>query len=147
MQNKSVAALSALLLFLFGIAVGVLAHRYYASTVVSATTSDDWRKTYIAEMRSKLALTPNQVNHLQVILDQTKAKYHAVRDVSRPAMTEVRDEQIRRVRQLLTPKQVAIYDQLLAQREKTQKEQDDRDRAKEQKDVADHVARLHGEQP
>ena len=136
------AAFFALVLFLSGVVIGILGNRYYMSNIVDAKTSDDWRKSYVGEMKTKLSLNQPQVDHLQVILDETKIKYRAVRDAYRPAMLEVRDEQVRRVKKILTPSQIPLYDQILAEREAKSKEQDARDRQKEQREFSDHASKL-----
>ena len=138
-QHQWVAGLLAFLLFSCGVAVGALGHRYYSSTVVNA--SEDWRRHYVTEMESKLSLTAAQVNNLETILDQTKAKYKSVRDEYRPAMLAVREEQVRRVKAILTPKQVPVYDQLLAEREQKAQEQEQREREKDQKEAASRAAK------
>src|SRR3982751_558057 len=92
-------AFVALLIFCLGVTVGVLGQRYYNQTVVSAKNpSEDFRQRYISEMRTKLKLTSTQVDQLETILDETKAKYKKVREQYHPAMLEVRREQIDRVK-------------------------------------------------
>ncbi|HEX4229834.1 MAG TPA: hypothetical protein VHZ07_14265 [Bryobacteraceae bacterium] len=138
--NQGIAWLLAVLLFCSGAAVGALAHRYFfAANVVNA--SDVMRKRYVDEMQGRLSLSPTQVNQLQVILDDTKAKYKAVRDAYRPAMLEVKGQQVRRVKSILTARQVPIYEQLLADREKQSQEQEDREKKREQQEVAAHSSR------
>jgi hypothetical protein len=136
-SNRGIAWLLAVLLFSTGVGVGALAHRYLvAGNVVNA--SDVMRKRYVDEMESRLSLTRTQVNQLQSILDDTKNKYKAVRDAYRPAMLEVKGEQIRRVRSILTARQVPIYEQLLADREKQSQEQEEREKKREQQESASH---------
>lgn len=115
--------------------MGALAHRYYNATVVSAK-SEDLRQHYLSEMRSKLGMTAAQVDQLEAIMDDTKAKTKAVRDQYRPEMLKIRNEQISRVKSILTPQQVPIYEQLVAERERRAREQDERDRKEEQKRAA-----------
>jgi hypothetical protein len=135
-RNQWTAALLSLLLFLSGVAVGVLAHRYYAATVVSAKTAADFRERYVSEMQSRLKLTQTQVDQLETILDETKAQYKAVRDQYHPAMLKIRSEQISRVKAILTPQQVPVYEQLVAERERRASEQEARDRKQEQEQEA-----------
>lgn len=135
-RNQWTAALLAVVLFCCGAAVGALAHRYYASTTVSAKTAEDFRQHYISEMRSKLGLTPSQVTQLETILDDTKAKYKAVRDTYRPAMLKIKQEQISRVKSILTPQQIPTYERLVAEREQRMKEQEEHERRDEQRRAA-----------
>jgi hypothetical protein len=138
--NQGIAWLLAVLLFCSGAAVGALAHRYFFSNNV-VNASDVMRKRYVDEMRSRLSLTPTQVNQLQSILDDTKAKYKAVRDAYRPAMLEVKGQQVRQVKSILTPRQIPIYEQLLADREKQSQEQEEREKKREQQEAASHSSR------
>jgi hypothetical protein len=135
-RNQWTAALLAFLLFACGILVGALGHRYYAGTTVSAKTAEDFRHHYVEEMQSRLHLTPVQLTRLEAILDDTKAKYKAIRDSYHPAMLKIRNEQIARVKSILTPQQIPAYDQLVAERERRAREQEQRDREEEHKRAA-----------
>ena len=135
-RNQWTAAFLSLLLFLSGAVVGALAHRYYTATVVSAKTAADFRERYVSEMQSRLKLTPSQVDQLETILDETKSQYKAVRDQYHPAMLKIRNEQISRVKAILTPQQVLVYEQLVAERERRASEQETRDRKQEQEQEA-----------
>ena len=135
-RNQWTAALLAVLLFGCGILVGALGHRYYAATTVSAKTAEDFRHHYIAEMESRLKLTPAQLSQLETILDDTKAEYKAIRDAYHPAMLKIKTEQIARVKSILTPQQIPAYEQLVAERERRARQQEERDRVDEQKRAA-----------
>src|SRR5713226_7347446 len=132
-RNQWAAGSLAVLLFCGGAALGVLGDRYYSAAVVSAKTSDDFRHRYVVEMQSKLKLSAAQISQLETILDQTKAKYKAVRDSYHPEMVSIRNEQIERVKSILTPAQVPGYERLVAEREQRTKEQEERDRQEEQR--------------
>ena len=135
------APIIALLLFCSGGVVGVLGHRYYAATTVNAKTSEDFRRRDVMEMQARLKLTPAQVNQLETILDETKAKYKAVRDSYHPQMLRIREDHIQRVKSILTAEQIPAYDRLLAERQQHAKEQDDREREQEKKrEAARHQA-------
>jgi hypothetical protein len=130
-RNQWRAVVVAVLLFCCGAAVGALGHRYYTATEVSAKSAEDFRHRYVSEMRSKLSLTPGQVTRLETILDETKAKFKAVKDSYRPAMLEIKKEQVSRVKSILTPQQIPIYERLVAEREQRMKEQEDREHREE----------------
>lgn len=132
-RNQWSAVVVAVLLFCFGAAVGALGHRYYASTEVNAKSAEDFRHRYVSEMRSKLSLTSNQVAQLETILDETKAKFKAVKDSYRPAMLEIKKEQVSRVKSVLTSQQIPIYERLVAEREQRMKQQEERERREQQK--------------
>ena len=120
-RNQWSAVLFAVLLFSCGAAVGALGHRYYNASVVSAKApADDFRHRYVAEMQSKLRLTAIQTSQLEAILDDTKAKFKAVHESYRPAMQKIKQEQVTRVKSILTPAQILGYEQLRAEHERQQ---------------------------
>jgi hypothetical protein len=143
--NKAKAALFALLLFGFGVTVGVLGNRYYAATAVSAKTAEDFRHKYISEMQTKLKLNQHQVDRLQVILDDTKAKFRAARESHHPEMVRIKDEQLTRVKALLSEDQAKQYESMVAEREQHAKEQDDRERQEEVRQRDIHLKALSGQ--
>jgi Spy/CpxP family protein refolding chaperone len=124
-KNQLSAFLIAILLFASGAAVGALGHRYYAQTVVSA--KDDARQHYLTEMRTKLNLTAAQTTQLERIMDETKAKYKAVHDSNHPIMLNIKHEHIQRVQSILTPQQLPIYAQLVAEHERRAREMEQHD--------------------
>lgn len=124
MRNKqTTAAIFAVLLFACGVAVGVLGDRYYGMKEVHARPSlDTLRTRYVAEMKSRLHLTPDQVTKLNTVLDQTRERFKAFRDEHRSEFDHINQQQIDAVRGLLTPEQVPEYDKLLAERERRHKD-------------------------
>ena len=143
-SNKTKAVLFALLLFGFGAAVGALGHRYYTATAVSAKTAEDFRHKYILEMQSKLKLSQRQVDQLQVILDETKAKVKAVRDTYHPEMVKIKDAQLTKVKSILSDSQVKQYEAMVAEREQQSKIQEEHDRQEEQRQREAHLKALAG---
>jgi hypothetical protein len=141
-SNNSKAALFALLLFGFGATVGALGHRYYTATVVGAKTSEDWRHKYISEMQTKLKLNQRQVDQLQVILDDTRAKVKAVRDLYHPEMVKIKDDQLTKVKSILSADQAKQYEAMVAEREQHAREQEERDHQEEQRQHEAHLKAL-----
>jgi hypothetical protein len=117
-RNQWLALGLAVLLFVCGLVAGVLADRYFTEETVNAKTAENFRHHYTNEMPAKLNLSPQQVARLDVILDETKAKYKAVRDEYRPEMVKIKNEQIERVKSRLTSAQVPEDEKLVAAREK-----------------------------
>ena len=133
-RNHLAAVALAIGLFVCGAAVGAMAERYYTVRVVVAKTfSEDFRQHYISETRERVHLTAAQVSQLETILDETKAKVKAVRDVYRPEMLKIREEQIARVKTILTPDQIPAYEELVSERARHAKEQEEHDRIEEKK--------------
>ena len=131
-HSKLIAGLSALLLFSCGIVVGIAGYRYYDHAVI-AKNADDWRVQYMEEMRSRAKLSSHQLQMLNVILDQTKQDMRDMRERHKPEILEIKQNQIARVKSILTAEQIPAYDKLIAEREERQKEQDDHDRQEELK--------------
>ena len=135
-RNQWAAVLLAVLLFGCGAAVGALLDHFYALKVVSAKTAEDFRQCYVSETRTRCRLTPAQVTQLEAILDDTKAKVKSVRDAYHPAMVKIHDEQVARVKAILTPEQIPAYEQLVAERARRAKDQEERDRQEERRRAA-----------
>ncbi|MDQ2775152.1 MAG: hypothetical protein M3Y57_09590 [Acidobacteriota bacterium] len=135
-RNQWLAVLLAVVIFCSGVGAGVLWHRYYVRTANEKRTSEDFRHHYVSEMRSKLDLTQSQVDQLNVILDETKAQYKAVHDSVHPAMVKIKEEQTSRVRGILTPRQVPVYEHMVAERERRARQQEEREKQEELRNAA-----------
>ena len=142
-SNKTKAVVLALLLFGLGAVVGALGHRYYAD-VTSPKTAEEYRHKYVSDMQSKLNLNQHQVDELQVILDDTKAKVRAVREAYHPEMVKVKSEQPAKVEAILSPDQAKQYEAMVAEHEQKGREQDDKDRKEEQHQREIHLKALQG---
>jgi hypothetical protein len=120
-----------------GAIFGALAMSLHHPALANA---EDYRQRYINEMESRLKLTPAQVNQLQDILDDTKAKVKAVRDSYHPQMLKIKEEQVTRVKSILTPQQIPTYQQLVAEHERRAREQEERDHQADQRRAAERHA-------
>jgi predicted ribosome quality control (RQC) complex YloA/Tae2 family protein len=125
-RTQLIALALGIIIFSMGAATGVLAHRLYVANTVSA--SEDWRVRYVNEMHARLKLTNQQVDKLNDILDDTRAKVRAVKDEYKPEMLKIKDEQVARIRSILNPEQATAYVRIVAEQEQKAKEQDARDR-------------------
>jgi hypothetical protein len=141
-RQQIVVLLSAVLLFGLGVATGTLAHRLYAVSGVSA--SEDWRARYVKEMHSRLKLDAQQLDVLDDILDDSRAKVRAVKDKYRPEMVRIKQEQIAKIKRMLKPEQSGEYDKIVAEHEERAKTQDARDRQLEEQRTAERKQRATG---
>lgn len=109
--------------FLSGVAVGGLGQHFYTVRSASAApgSPEDFRKQYMAEMKTRLNLTPDQETKLTVVLDETREMYHAVRQKYRPEMKAIQDQQVDRVNLFLSPAQQTEYAVLRKEREEKRK--------------------------
>jgi len=124
-------------LFVSGMAVGILSHRYYVQDVVAAKAPqkrgpDFYRQAYMAEMRNRLKLSDDQATNLEIILDDMRNKFRALRDEQRPRMDQLQTDQTSRIRALLNPEQQAEYDLMRIEREEKRKADEARRKAEEQ---------------
>jgi hypothetical protein len=110
------------LLFLGGVAVGVFGHRLYTLNSVNANVDPrnpkEFRRRYVAEMRSRLKLTDDQVSRLGPILDETRQRHQELMDKHRPEFKAMQDQQVQKIRGILTDSQQTEYTKMLDEREK-----------------------------
>jgi hypothetical protein len=122
MRRTTLTGLYLALLFLGGVAVGVFGHRLYTLNSVNASVNprnpEEFRRRYVAEMRTRLKLTDDQVARLGPVLDETRQRHRELMDKHRPEFKAIQDEQVRRIREILTDSQQAEYTRMLADREK-----------------------------
>ncbi len=124
--SRSSVTLYVLLVFCSGIAIGVFGHSLYTATAVSTATSqkpEEWRKRYIGEMEARLKLKPEQVKNLGSILDETRVRFHEVRERTKPEFDSIRKQQVDKVKAILDDSQRAEYEKMRAEREAREKAQ------------------------
>src|SRR6266566_8224753 len=123
-------ALYVTLVFLSGAVVGGFAHRLYmVNTVFSVPTSpkpEEVRHKIVEDMRARLSLTNQQVTQLSAIMDSSKARFHEVRAKwdkeakirAKPELKAIQEDQVQKVKEILTEQQRPEYDRYRADREK-----------------------------
>ena len=114
------------IVFASGGVLGFYANRLYA---VSAGTPrpapknpEEFRKGLVSFYKSRLQLTDDQIQKLELILDEANAQYQAQfkqeRENSRPELNRIHMEQVDRIKAMLTPAQQPEYEKMLKEREK-----------------------------
>ena len=121
-RSNLTIALYLFLIFASGIVVGGFGFRLYTGTPVSAKTStsvspDEWRRQYTAEMNSRLKLTPEQMDKLNAILDETRARLNRAHSTLDESTKQIKEHHVGAVRSMLTPEQLPEYEKLHAERE------------------------------
>lgn len=123
-------ALYVSLVFVSGTVVGGFAYRLYTMNSVLAShvppKPDDYRRKYLDEMRSRLSLTNEQVTQMSAILDSTKTRFHDVKAKwdkdakakSKPELKAIQEDQVQKIKAMLSPAQQTEYDALRVEREK-----------------------------
>jgi len=84
------------------------------------------RKKRLAEMQTRMKLSDEQVAKINSIYDETRAKFHEVRERYRPEMDVLERAQRDKVRSILSPEQQAEYEKMLKEREQQQKQNGER---------------------
>lgn len=112
------------LIFASGVVLGVFGHSLYAVTTVNSKSPkpEELRKKRLAEMQSRMKLSDEQVAKINSIYDETRAKFHEVRERYRPEMDALEHAQRDKVRSILSPEQQAEYEKMLKEREQQQKQ-------------------------
>lgn len=113
------------LIFASGVVLGVFGHSLYAVTTVSSNRTlkpEELRKKRMAEMQARMKLSDDQVSQINSIYDETRAKFHEVRDRYRPQMDALESAQREKVRAVLSQEQRAEYEKMLKEREEQQKQ-------------------------
>jgi hypothetical protein len=109
--------------------VGSLAYRVYSppsakSGSVQAppkVTPEEFRRQYLEEMRTRVNLSPDQMQKLNVILDDTRARMVEARASHDQTVKQIREHQFEQVRAMLTPEQLPKYEQVRQERERRAK--------------------------
>lgn len=112
-----------ILVFLSGMLVGGFAYRLYSvKTVMSSTerprSPDEYRNRYVREMTARLKLAPAQVQSLQQIMDETRDRFHAMRERFAPEMKVIEEEQRQKITTMLNGSQRAEYEKMRLERER-----------------------------
>ncbi len=124
--SRQAMALYALLIFASGGVLGALTHRLYTVTTVSATETrpspDEWRKKYMAEMQSRLHLTPDQILKLNIYLDETRSLVREAQAKVKPEIEQIKHDQREKIKTMLDEKQKVEYIKLLEERDRREQQ-------------------------
>jgi len=119
------------LVFASGAVVGALGHRMYTVSAVSAKTippPDEWRKKYVADMKSRLKLRDEQLLRLNIILDETRSRVREVHARQQPEIDQIKHEHTLKVAGILDPDQKVEFDKFVKERQ----EREERERQQQE---------------
>ncbi len=122
-RSNLIIAVYLVLIFASGVVVGAFASRLYSPPAVSSRdrpgrlSPEEYRQRYVREMQTRLNLSPEQTTQLNKVLDDTGAKVHAAHQRRTLEMKAIHEEQMNRVRAILTASQRPLYEQLVRERE------------------------------
>ena len=115
-------ALYMALVFVCGGVVGAFAYRLYTVSGVSANVGprnpEEFRKRFMADLKSRLQLNDDQAAKLGVILDETRMRVRAARMTIEPELEKIRDDQRQRISELLSPNQQVEWQKILDERQR-----------------------------
>lgn len=115
------AAIYFSLVFLGGAVVGGFGYRLYSSSVKAESGPKEFRQKYMDEMKGRLSLKPEQASKIEVILDETRAKYREIYQRNKPEMDAIQADQTRRIHEVLSPGQQTEFVKLREEREQRRK--------------------------
>jgi hypothetical protein len=122
-RSRISIALYLFLVFGSGILVGIVSNRLYSTSTASANatapgTMSEFRNRYLDGMRTKVGVNEQQIVKITKTLDETKRKFDALAAQEQPLHDRIQQEHIDEVKALLTPQQIAAYDNWRAERER-----------------------------
>ena len=112
------------LVFVSGGVVGALAYRMYSPPSARSAqrpNPDAWRRQYLQEMQTRVNLTPDQLQKMNVIMDATDANFTQIHEKHHQEIETIKEEHRAKVRAILTPEQLPKYEQLRVERDARQK--------------------------
>jgi len=112
-------ALYLFLVFVSGAVVGALAYRTYKPPTASSNSPspDAFRRQYLHEMQTRANLNDDQLQKLNAILDETRARFHDAREKHNQIVKEIGSQQRDKVRVILTPEQLPKVEELWRERD------------------------------
>jgi hypothetical protein len=114
-----------LVVFLSGVLVGVVGHRLYTVKTVTGVSAsrpprpspEEIRKHLISEMRERVKLDEQQVAKLNGIYDETRREFDELHKKANAETRSLWDNQTEKIKAILRPDQLPLYEQLRRQRE------------------------------
>ena len=112
-------ALYLFLVFVSGAVVGALGYRAYKPPTASsnAPNPEEARRQYLHELETRANLNAEQIQKLSVIMDETRARFHASRDEHNKEVKQIGEQQRAKVRAILTSDQLPKVEQLWHERD------------------------------
>ncbi len=142
--SKTSAFISLVVVFLSGALVGGVAYRLYmVNTVLTSTnpsnppgqqhrpSPEEIRKRLVTETRDRCNLDPQQVQKLEELYDTERQEFDQLRKKWSEEGRTLRAAHSERIKAILRPDQIPLFDKLQAERE-------ERDRRRRQQDQRDH---------
>ena len=113
-------ALYLFLVFISGAVVGALGYRTYRPPTASSnspTTPEAARRQYLDEMKTRANLSEDQLQQVNTIMDETRARFHDARNKHNDIVKQIGEQQRAKVRAILTSEQLPKIEQLWQERD------------------------------
>jgi len=123
--SRTAIALYVFLVFASGVVLGAFGQRLYTASTVNAKqrpNPEEFRKKVVNEYQSRLKLDADQMAKLNQILDETRGRMEETRQKMRPEYQKIHDDQVAKIREILTPDQQVEYDKMRKERDQRQKQ-------------------------
>ena len=121
MRATRLAALYLGIVFLAGAVFGLVGDRLYQRTA-RAAGPQEFRQRFLDNLQRDLALSPEQLTQVTVILDETGQRFRELRERMAPDFQAIRDTKRERILAVLTPDQQSKYLKILEGARKQQHE-------------------------
>lgn len=107
-------ALYLFLVFVSGGVVGALGYRMYSPPSARSehrVSPEVWRRQYLDELRTRANLTPDQVQKMNAIMDETDASFNQARAQHHQEIEKIKEDHRAKLRAILTADQLPKYEQ------------------------------------
>jgi Spy/CpxP family protein refolding chaperone len=108
-----------IVVFLLGVALGALGMYYWGGHVLANRSHH-----FLEDMKREVGLTPDQQKQLEVIIQDTRGKFQAIDDQTRPQYDQVRQQARDRIRAFLTPEQRLKFEDFVRRLDAERKKRD-----------------------
>ena len=113
------------LVFLSGMLVGAVGYRLYTAESVRAKprrwSPEEYRLRYMKAMKSRLKLTEDQIQKLNVILDETGKRFTELENRTKPETRAIHEQQVQDINVVLSGEQRAEYEKMRQERAERRK--------------------------
>lgn len=104
------AAVLVVVVFILGLALGSLTLHVAADRLGAGKGGRKDPARVVEELTRELNLTADQQKGLAAILEETKAKYHAIYEQYRPQIEQARQQGRQNIRAILSPEQLPKFE-------------------------------------
>ena len=129
--TRWMVALYMALVFACGGVVCAFVFRLYTVSEVRANVGqrnpEEFRKRFMADLKSRLQLSDDQAAKLSAILDETRMRVRAARNTIEPELQKIRDDQKQRISELLSASQQVEWQKILDERQRQRESKKKRD--------------------